>query len=157
MFIQLVLAFPWSIPNKNKSIRPPENVIPTPTFNICINIYAAPANTQWIAYNTGATNKNVNSSGSVIPVNIEVNAADNNKPPTAFLFSGFAHLYIASAAPGKPNIISGNLPDMNLVASTLKWVTLGSDNCAKNIFCAPSITLPATSILPPTPVCQNGK
>ena len=40
------------------------------TREMCIrdSIYAAPANTQWITYNTGATNKNVNSSGSVIPV-----------------------------------------------------------------------------------------
>ena len=36
--IQLVFALPCKIPNKNKSINPPENVIPTPTFKICINI-----------------------------------------------------------------------------------------------------------------------
>ena len=41
-------------------------------------------------YKIGATNKNVNSIGSVIPVSIEVKAADNNKPPTTFFFSGLA-------------------------------------------------------------------
>ena len=76
----------------------------------------------------------MNSIGSVIPVNIAVNAADNNKPPTTLRFSGLAHLYIASAAPGKPNIISGNLPDINLVASTLNCTVDGSASCAKNIF-----------------------
>ncbi len=43
-------------------------------------------NPQKIACTTnkiGATNKNVNSNGSVIPVKIVVNAAAPNKPPTA--------------------------------------------------------------------------
>ena len=31
-------AFPCKIPNKNNSINPPENVIPTPTLHICISI-----------------------------------------------------------------------------------------------------------------------
>ena len=68
----------------------------------------------------GATNKKVNSIGSVIPVSIDVKAADRSNPPTIFLFCGFALLYIARAAPGNANIISGNLPDINLVAKTLK-------------------------------------
>ena len=34
--------------------------------------------------------RNVNSIGSVIPVTKDVKAADTNKPPTIFLFSGFA-------------------------------------------------------------------
>ena len=75
--------------------------------------------------------------GSVIPVIIDVKAADNNKPDTAFLFSGFAVLYIASAAPGSPKIIKGNLPDMNLVAETANFETVGSANWAKKIFCPP--------------------
>ena len=108
-------------------------------------------------YNTGATNKNVNSIGSVIPVSMEVSAAESNRPATAFLFSGFAVRYIASAAPGSPKIMSGNLPDMNLVAETAKCSTLGSASCAKKMFCAPSISFPPTSIVPPTPVCQNGR
>ena len=99
----------------------------------------------------------MNSSGSVIPVNIEVKAADKSKPSTAFLFSGFEVLYIARAAPGRPKIINGNLPAINLVADTAKCVTVGSDNCAKKIFCAPSIICPPTSIVPPTAVCQNGR
>ena len=100
---------------------------------MCISIYATPANTQCIAYKSGATNKNVNSIGSVIPVTAEVKAADNKSPPTTFLFPGFAH-YIARAAPGKPNIISGNLPAINLVAETLNLVIPGVASSAKNIF-----------------------
>ena len=38
-----------------------------------------------------------------------------NNPPTALRFSGLAHLYIANAAPGKPNIMNGNLPAMKRV------------------------------------------
>ena len=121
----------------NKTINPSVNIIPPPTPKICIIIYAHPAKKQWIAYNAGATNKNVNSSGSVIPVNIEVNAAESNKPPTIFFFSGFAQRYIANAAPGHPKIINGNLPDINLVAETLKCVMLDEPNSAKKIFCAP--------------------
>ena len=49
-----------------------------------------PANTQCTTYNAGATNKNVNSNGSVIPVNKDVNAADTNKLPTIFFLLGAA-------------------------------------------------------------------
>ena len=37
---------------------------------------------------------------------IEVKAAESNKLLTIFFFLGFAHLYIASAAPGRPNNLS---------------------------------------------------
>ncbi len=139
------------------SINPPENVMPTPTFKMCISIYANPANIQCTAYKSGATNKNVNSSGSVIPVIMEVSAADAKSPATASFFSGFATLYIASAAPGSPKIINGNLPDIKRVADTAKWEMDGSASWAKNIFWAPSMTCPPTSIVPPSAVCQNGR
>ena len=58
--------------------------------------------------------------GSVIPVSIEVNAAESKRPPTTFLFDGFAVAYIAKDAPTNPKIMIGYLPVMNLVASTLK-------------------------------------
>ena len=57
----------------------------------------------------------MNSIGSVIPVNNDVKAAAPNNPPTALRFSGLAHLYIANAASGKPNIMNGNLPAMKRV------------------------------------------
>ena len=76
----------------------------------------------------------MNSNGSVIPVIMDVSAADNKSPSTSFFFSGFAVLYIASAAPGSPKIIRGNFPDINLVAETENSVTVGSASCAKNIF-----------------------
>ena len=57
----------------------------------------------------------MNSIGSVIPVKNDVNAAAPNNEPTNYFFSGLAHLYIANAAPGKPNIMNGNLPAINLV------------------------------------------
>ena len=56
----------------------------------------------------------------MIPVSIDVRAAERRRPPTSFFFSGSAHLYIARAAPGRPRIMNGNLPDMNLVADTAK-------------------------------------
>ena len=56
------------------------------------------------------------------------------KAAHGFLFSGSAHLYIANAAPGRPKIIRGNLPVINLVAETAKWVVPGSASCAKKIF-----------------------
>ena len=73
-----------------------------------------------MAYKSGATKRKVNSKGSVIPVSIEVRAADKRRPATASFFSGFATLYMASAAPGRPKIMSGNLPVINLVADTAK-------------------------------------
>ena len=39
-------------------------------------------------------------------------AAEATRPIAAFFFAGFAHLTIASAAPGIPNIIQGKNPDM---------------------------------------------
>ena len=75
--------------------------------------------------------------GSVIPVAIQVKDADNNNPPALRFFSGFAQWYIASAAPGRPKIISGNLPLIKRVASTENCVVFGDANCAKKIFCAP--------------------
>ena len=83
-------------------------------------MYAAPANTTCTANKIGATNKNENSTGSVIPVNIDVRAAENSKPPTCFFFSGFAVRYIARAAPGRPKIMKMNSPEKYLVASALK-------------------------------------
>ena len=58
---------------------------------------------------------NVNSNGSVIPVSNAVIPAANKSDPTAFFLLGAAHLYIANAAAGKPNIMNGNLPAINLV------------------------------------------
>ena len=59
-------------------------------FNMSAIINAKPSNIAWITYNTGAMNKKLNSSGSVIPVKNDVNAAESIKPPTTFFFSGLA-------------------------------------------------------------------
>ena len=135
--IQFVFAFPCNIPNSVKSISPPEKVIPTPTPKICISIYESPASIQCTTYITGATKRKVNSIGSVIPVSIEVSAAESKSPPTSFLFSGRAVLYIAYAAAGRPKIINGNLPDINLVADTENCVVAFDASSAKKMFCAP--------------------
>ena len=45
---------------------------------------------------------------------------DRSRPPAAFFFSGFAHWYMARAAPGSPKIIKINSPEKYLVASALK-------------------------------------
>ena len=50
--------------------------------------------------------------GSVTPqMNAQI-AAEATRPMAAFFLAGFAHLTIASAAPGIPNIIHGKKPDM---------------------------------------------
>ena len=87
-----------------------------------------------MTYRSGATNKKVNSRGSVIPVSIDVKAAEIKRPPAIFLFSGFAQRYIAKAAPGSPKIISGNFPAIKRVASVLKTVVVAHPNSAKKIF-----------------------
>ena len=55
---------------------------------------------------------NANSKGSVTPQIKEQTAAEATKPMAAFFLSDFAHLIIAQAAPGIPNIIHGKNPDM---------------------------------------------
>ena len=94
--------------------------------------------------------------GSVIPVSIQVRAAESRSPPAAFFRSGFAHLYMARAAPGRPNIIKINSPEKYRVASALKCTTSGDASWAKNIFCPPWIRFPSTTMVPPTAVCQKG-
>ena len=82
----------------------------------------------------GATKRNVNSKGSVMPVSRLVRAAERRSPPTAFFLSGFAVRYMAKAAPGRPNIIKGNFPAINLVASELNFIVSGLASSAKNMF-----------------------
>ena len=55
---------------------------------------------------------NANSKGSVTPQMKEQIAAEATSPIAAFFFVVFAHLTIASAAPGTPNIIQGKKPDI---------------------------------------------
>ena len=83
-------------------------------------------------------NRNENSSGSVIPVNIHASAAERRSPPAAFFFSGFAQRYIASAAPGRPKIIKINSPEKYLVASALKmcYICRISKLCKEDILSA---------------------
>ncbi len=92
----------------------------------------------------------------MIPVSIEVSAAERSRPPTTFFFSGRAVLYIANAAAGRPKIMNGNLPDINLVADTENTSVDFEASSAKKIFCAPVTTLPSIIIEPPSSVCQNG-
>ena len=53
--------------------------------------------------------------------------------------------------------MNGNLPVIKRVASTLKAFVLGEASCAKKIFCAPVTTVPSIVMVPPRPVCQNGR
>ena len=64
----------------------------------------------------GATNMNVNSIGSVMPVRNDVNAIDTSRPPTALRRPGFTERYIARQAAGRPNIITGKKPVMKAPA-----------------------------------------
>ena len=53
-----------------------------------------------------------NSNGSVTPqINAHI-AAEVTRPIATFFLAGFAHLIIAQAAPGIPNIIHGKNPDI---------------------------------------------
>ena len=53
-----------------------------------------------------------NSNGSVTPQINAHNAAEATSPIATFFLAGFAHLIIAKAAPGIPNIIHGKKPDI---------------------------------------------
>ena len=92
-----------------------------------------------------------------MPVSMEVSAADSSRPATTFRFSGRAARYMAKAAPGRPKIIMGNLPDINRVASTENSVTLLEASSAKKMFCAPWTVTPSMTAVPPTAVCQKGR
>ena len=59
----------------------------------------------------GATKRKENSIGSVIPVSIEVRAAESRRPLAAVFFDGFAQRYMARAAPGRPKIMKMNSPE----------------------------------------------
>ena len=72
----------------SKSIKPPPISPTTPNAYMVVAIVAAKA--ACTANNGGDTNKNVNSSGSVIPANTAVKVAGITKARTFFLFSGFA-------------------------------------------------------------------
>ena len=130
--------------------------MPTPTFRMCMSMKDRPASTQCTAYMGSATKMKVNSSGSVMPVRKAVRAAESSRPPAAFFFSGFAQWYIASAAPGRPNIIKGNLPAMKRVALTENTVVDLEASSAKKMFWAPVTVTPSMMAVPPTAVCQNG-
>ncbi len=59
-------------------------------------------------------------------------------------------------APGRPNIIKGNLPAMKRVALTENTVVDLEASSAKKMFCAPVTVTPSMMAVPPTAVCQNG-
>ncbi len=61
-------------------------------------------------YSTGATKRKANSSGSVIPVRKDVSAAESMIEPTLTRFSGLEVRQMASAAPGRPNILNRKPP-----------------------------------------------
>ncbi|MNC77846.1 hypothetical protein D3C75_1299130 [compost metagenome] len=57
-----------------------------------------------------------NSTGSVTPVKNAVKPTESNAPPIRGRRSLGAAKYIASAAPGRPNIVTGKKPAMNIPA-----------------------------------------
>ena len=97
MFLNIGIQF-----RNIKSKNPPPKFPTTP--NIYINVDIVAANTACNPNNTGAINKNVNSSGSVIPETIAVNKTGNNNPATFFFFSCLEFDYIASAIPTEKKI-----------------------------------------------------
>ncbi|MNE77954.1 hypothetical protein D3C80_1743160 [compost metagenome] len=57
---------PCRMPNTTKSITLP-SVLPMVTPRTAITVKPRPVNTAWMRYRTGATNRNRNSIGSVVP------------------------------------------------------------------------------------------
>ena len=55
---------------------------------------------------------NANSNGSVTPQTNAQIAAEPTRPKATFFLVDFAQWIIASAAPGRPNIMQGKKPDM---------------------------------------------
>ncbi|MNC12822.1 hypothetical protein D3C75_605480 [compost metagenome] len=64
-----------------------------------------PVRTACTPNSSGATNRKENSSGSVTPTSIDVSAAGIRIALAAALRSGFAVIYMARAAAGRPNIL----------------------------------------------------
>ena len=88
-------SLPGRMPNRKKSIRPPENVSPidVPVMNMIMN--DRPANTAWIPNSHGAMNRKVNSIGSVMPVRNDVRPAESRIPAAILAWLDFAWRYIA--------------------------------------------------------------
>ena len=87
-------------------MSPCENVKPCLMPSATHTKYAAPASRAWMTYRTGATKRNANSIGSVMPVRNAVSAAEIMMPPTFARCSGRAARHIASAAAGRPHILN---------------------------------------------------
>lgn len=78
-----------------------------------VTAIAMPVRTACATSSTGATNRNANSIGSVMPVTKEASAAESMMPPTAFRLPGRAARQMARAAAGRANIMIGKKPAMN--------------------------------------------
>ncbi|KAJ3619878.1 hypothetical protein Zmor_008720 [Zophobas morio] len=88
-------------------------------FSKYANANDNPAIPAWNTHNRGATNKNENNIGSVIPVKNEVAAADPMIPAVRALFSFLANIIIAMAANGYPYCINAKRPDENTVPTSI--------------------------------------
>ena len=95
---------------RTRSIKPAEKPKPAIHFMLEAMIKDIAVNKACIRYNTGATNMNENSIGSVTPVKKLAKPAANIIERILFLFSGLAFLMKAKQAPKRPNIIIGKKP-----------------------------------------------
>lgn len=112
-----------------------------------------PVSSAWMTYRTGATNKNKNSSGSVVPPTTQAMTPEISRPLILCRFSGRAQWYIASAAPGRPPRNAGILPcDRKRVALSAKPWVVGQLSCASKMVSAPLTLWPQTSRVPPASV-----
>src|SRR6266478_4985311 len=80
-----------------KSMPPCEKVKPMCMPSVLATNCVEAASAACTTYSTGATNRNANSIGSVMPVRNEVSAAEIMMPPTATRFCGLALCHIAMA------------------------------------------------------------
>src|SRR5699024_2046665 len=109
----------------------------------------------WKTYSSGATNRNMYSTGSVMPVTNDVRATPRNRPMSFARRPLGTQWYIARHAPGRPNIIVAKRPARYFVPSVYRPEWSGPASCAKKMFCAPEIEVPATVSVPPNGVYQN--
>ena len=118
---------------------PWEKVNPMCMSKVYATNCADAASTACTTYSAGATNRNANSTGSVMPVRNEVSAAEIMMPPIFARCAGFAQRQIASAAAGSPNILKKKAPERTpAVASP-----------AKKRWMSPRTTCPAGSVNEP--------
>ena len=150
---------PARIPNRNRSRNPPENVSPTAMFNICSDhIGSTCQDTPDTANRIGATNRKENSSGSVIPVSMDVSAAENKKTSNLFLLlrlCGAVHCKCCTRkTEDHKDKLTGEISCR--VRAEMRYMGCIGKLCKEDILSTLYHLSGNFHAVPPTAVCQNG-